>query len=327
MSTCIAHIVARRKFEMEYNTNKIYITSYYQPGSICIQLSDNKIHFRNLPLHVPKCKILVEIFSYDDKNVFQKIFSDKECSEGVELSLENDGVYFLRIFIQNGKKGFGDTYKGLLFKSDVPFYYSPRGNYRFIETIVASPNRDFLKGMPSESKIDCNHERTKIKQLAKTITQSTQGTYNKILAIHDWVAENIFYDYDALNDLSNKEKCVTDPVGVLQCRRSVCQGYCDLTVSLLKSIGIPAVGIVCYALGMGSVGGWDRRENVIAESNHIFPAAFCDSRWLLMDVTWDSDNEYKNGVFSKSNSPVSRKYFDVTTRFLSNTHKLISLQN
>lgn len=43
-----------------------------------------------------------------------------------------------------------------------------------------------------------------------------------------------------------------------------------------------------------------------------------------MDVTWDCNNEYKNGKFFQSKLPISRKYFDVTERFLSNTHRLIS---
>ena len=59
------------------------------------------------------------------------------------------------------------------------------------------------------------------------------------------------------------------------------------------------------------------------ETNHRITMAFTQNRWLIMDITWDSDNEYKNGVFgNKSGMGRTYKYFDVTIPFLSFSHRL-----
>jgi len=95
-------------------------------------------------------------------------------------------------------------------------------------------------------------------------------------------------------------------------------------VALLLAIGIPAKGLSCFSLGISTNGGWELEENLMAESNHIIPIAFYSNRWIIMDVTWDSDNEFINGKFiKKSGIKVSRKYFDTTLEFISNTHRFI----
>lgn len=317
-------IVDQKEFDMNIESNTIYITSFYQPGSILLKLEGTLLYLKNLPFHTLRKKILLEIYDNQENRVFDKITILHGNKSSISLPINKVGIYFLRIYVQENY--FGD-YRGLLFKSDVPFYLSNSGKFRFIETIVANPNRVFLSKMPNPIQIHCFQERIRITNFARQIVSKSKRTYDKILAIHDWIAENIYYDFDALQHLNDPTICITKPLDVITSKRSVCQGYTDLAIALLRSIGIPAVGIVCYSLGLGSTGGWERGENLNAESNHIFPAAYCDSRWIYMDVTWDSGNEYKNGIYLKSEEPVSRKYFDITIRFLSNTHRLISLQN
>lgn len=160
-----------------------------------------------------------------------------------------------------------------------------------------------------------------IRQLASDIARGKLLNYSKVLAIHDWVADNIFYDNDSIKDGSYR---ITDSsaLGTLRTRRNVCQGYSNLSIALLRSIGIPSCEVPCYALGVSSEGGWDRKENLTNEANHVITAAFVDDRWLLMDVTWDSDNKYDNGMYShKTGLGVSHKYFDPTLFFISNTHR------
>lgn len=317
-------IVEQKEFDMDIESKYIYITSFYQPASILLKLEENALFLKNLPSIAQQKKILLEIYDNKEIKVYDEVINTRRNQTRIALPMNNPGIYFLRIYVQ--KNLFGN-YSGLLFKSDVPFYLSSSGNYRFIETVVAAPNREFLLKMPNPVSISCFQERVKITNLARLIVNNFSETYNKILAIHDWVAENIYYDFDALSHLDDRSICITKPLDVVTSRRSVCQGYTDLSIALMRSIGIPAIGVICFSLGLDSSGGWERKENLEAESNHIFPAAFCDSRWLFMDVTWDSGNEYRNGKFIKSKEPVSRKYFDITTRFLSNTHRLISLQN
>ena len=308
---------------MNIESKYVYVTSFYQPGSILLKLEKNTLFLKNLPFDTMQKRILLEVYDSKENKVYDEVINAHREHSCIVFPMKSSGIYFLRIYVQENY--FGD-YRGLLFKSDVPFYLSSSGKCRFIETIVAAPNRDFLLQMPNPITIPCFQERVKITNLARLIVNDSSCTYEKILAIHDWVAENIYYDFDALSHLDDRSICMTKPLDVVISKRSVCQGYTDLATALMRSIGIPAVGIICFSLGLDSIGGWERKENLDAESNHIFSAAFCDSRWLFMDVTWDSGNEYRNGKFIKSKVPVSRKYFDITTRFLSNTHKLISIQ-
>lgn len=308
---------------MDIESKYIYVTSFYQPESILLKLEKSTLFLRNLPSITLKKKILLEIYDSKENKIFDEVLNIRKHQTCIVFPMKSSGIYFLRIYVQENL--FGD-YRGLLFKSDVPLYLSSSGDFRFIETVVAAPNKDFLKKMPNPVSISCFQERVKITNLARQIVNGLSNTYDRILAIHDWVADNIYYDFDALSHLHDRSMCLTKPIDVVTSRRSVCQGYTDLLIALMRSIGIPAIGIICFSLGMDSTGGWERKENLEGESNHIFPAAFCDSRWVFMDVTWDSGNEYRNGKFIKSKVPVSRKYFDITIRFLSNTHRLISMQ-
>jgi transglutaminase-like putative cysteine protease len=43
-------------------------------------------------------------------------------------------------------------------------------------------------------------EESEIQALSNEITKDCQTDYEKVLKIHDWVAENIYYDYDAFYD-------------------------------------------------------------------------------------------------------------------------------
>ena len=114
-------------------------------------------------------------------------------------------------------------------------------------------------------------------------------------------------------------------LGTLSSKKSVCQGYSDLSVALLRAAGIPAMALSCFALGISIEKKWTPQILGSTETNHCITAAFGEKhkRWMIMDITWDSDNEYVNGTFkSKSGLGKHHKYFDVTIPFLSFTHRL-----
>ena len=77
------------------------------------------------------------------------------------------------------------------------------------------------------------------------------------------------------------------------------------------------MGICCWAFGEG-----DDNPSNSNESNHIFTAAYCDKRWILCDITWDSRNRYEKESFDEDKK-LSHTYFDSTVRFMSYTHKFI----
>lgn len=164
----------------------------------------------------------------------------------------------------------------------------------------------------------------KVRDLSMQLTRGCTNAYKKCLVIHDWVANNIYYDRDSLiND--RYQQTNNDSLAVLNSRKTVCGGYSNLTQALLISAGVYAINLECYACGEGESNFSDQDDNILTkDANHVMTAAFADDRWILMDVTWDSDNVYEEGLFKqRTGRGTSRQYFDCSIAFISYTHKFI----
>ncbi len=156
-----------------------------------------------------------------------------------------------------------------------------------------------------------------VSELAAAITEGTSSDYDKVRAIHDWVASNIYYDRDFLENKTKKTNI--DSIDVLENQYAVCSGYSNLTKDLLAASGIPSKQVVGFALGITTEGGWENVDLETIAPNHIWNEALVDGRWIIVDSTWDSNNKYEGGKFTKGES-FSRLYFDASVQFLSNTH-------
>lgn len=150
--------------------------------------------------------------------------------------------------------------------------------------------------------------------------------YQKLFLLHRWVAENIYYDYDALYYGGQTSYAADD---VLDSGRSVCAGYAGLLMQLIQAQGIPCMETTTYALGVNSNGGSfavNEAEAAKTGSNHAHVEAFVNGRWVIMDPTWDSNNKYENGSYVKDD-PNGYYYFDITPEALAMDHKYISRGN
>lgn len=150
--------------------------------------------------------------------------------------------------------------------------------------------------------------------------------YQKLFLLHRWVAENIYYDYDALR-YGEKTSYAADDV--LDSGRSVCAGYAGLLMQLIQAQGIACMQTTTYALGVNSNGGSfavNEAEAAKTGSNHAHVEAFVDGRWVIMDPTWDSCNKYENGSYIKDD-PNGYYYFDITPEAMAMDHKYISRGN
>ncbi|MDR2064343.1 MAG: transglutaminase-like domain-containing protein [Prevotellaceae bacterium] len=152
---------------------------------------------------------------------------------------------------------------------------------------------------------------------AKEITVNCETDYEKAKSIHDWVAANIYYNMDGYYSSSYGS---TDALGVLQDKKTVCQGYANLTAALLRSLQIPCRVVSGYALGIGTRGSWSIR-NIGEATNHAWNEAFISGRWIIIDATWDSDMQYRNGQFERGKGLRGWKYFDPTLEAFSFDHK------
>lgn len=107
---------------------------------------------------------------------------------------------------------------------------------------------------------------------------------------------------------------------IVSSKRCVCQGYADMALVMLQSIGIESQNLLCYAIKDIYHHGWSETINRTSDLNHVITRAKLENRWLYMDITWDSNNIYEDGKYIKGASP-SHRYFDVTIPFLSATHR------
>ncbi len=152
----------------------------------------------------------------------------------------------------------------------------------------------------------------KVPFLVKRLNRCGKSDYEKALATYTWVARNIRYDTRALWDTSYF--ATTDPEGVLKKRKTVCEGYANLMVHLLRKMGIVAYVIV------GTAKNYSDLKHPINAGGHAWVVFYSEAkgRWVLADPTWGS------GYVSKD----SRRfyphfdlfYYDVSPKALIYTH-------
>ena len=329
----IDNIVRKRKYRHCEETSQFSLTtscdftgvktSYYPHFSIDAQLKGDILAissgFSNS--HIALCTIIKDEWGLE----IYKDYIDSNSHYIQKLPLLKNGKYNVELYFQKERKGL---YSRQLI---IPIESTDK-TFRFLQAPFSAHNKAFVDSLPK----DANYLKTKTKltavvpgaltefrNLAIKLTKYVDGEYNRLLSIHDWVAKNIFYDYDSLYNGNYKNTPIEKTAIVaLRSRKCVCQGYTDLSVALLRSIGISSMGICCWA-----VDGEDNPNPFHSnKSNHIFTAAFCDDRWVFSDITWNSKNRYEKEAFDEDRK-LSHTYFDATVDFLSYTHKMIEIQS
>ena len=158
--------------------------------------------------------------------------------------------------------------------------------------------------------------------LASSITEGISGNYEKILALHDWICRNIYYDTDSVssNGLNDAAYVATDVLGG---RKAVCLGYSNLFAAMCRALSIPCNVVTGYAIGLdGYDTAWNGENINTTEPNHAWNEVYLDDRRIIVDTTWDSQNRIEGGTVQAGRS-VSHLYFDANIRFFSQNHKII----
>ncbi len=114
-----------------------------------------------------------------------------------------------------------------------------------------------------------------IKAFAESLIAGKTTEYDKAKTISKWIAEHIFYDYDHYE--GRKDSLFFTAKDVFENRLTVCAGYSNLTLMMLKSVGIE-----CYK---------------ISSTDHAWNVAVLDGKVTLIDNTWDSPLEYRYGKY------------------------------
>ncbi len=158
---------------------------------------------------------------------------------------------------------------------------------------------------------------------AKSITESCVTDYERIKAVHDWVADNIYYDLDYYYGYTSGTYVLASDV--LKNKYTVCEGYANLMTALLRSLGIPTKGVLGYSIGGDKK--WSKEIVSGPEGdipNHKWNMVYGDSRWMNIDTTWDSTNYRLYGIKTEGGG-ITQDFFDITIEKLSFEHKIIGL--
>ena len=122
-----------------------------------------------------------------------------------------------------------------------------------------------------------------IVSLAKQLTANCKTDAEKALAIHNWIARNIAYDWEE-RDIS----IAADPDRVFALKRGVCSGYSRLARVMLGAIGVPCLNIQGHD-GCCYMGDYEMPDWI----SHEWNAVYLNGKWLPMDITRDTQNSYK----------------------------------
>lgn len=306
----------------------INISTSYNEKQIKFQMSNNEIYFVKVPTSSIFNDVLILIFDTNKKEVYRQC-TNKFLQYRVSLKTLKDGIYFLGIYVKSSKDTLYHSYIGnrdiaISIKKGVPSFLKSKvyySNYKFIVNLDLEEYR--VKELSSTYSIQTHN--INIRNLALSLSKNISDKMEIVKNIHRWVAENLSYYQDSLvnNDYIEMDNTA---LGAYVGRKCVCQGFSNLTVALLRSLGIPSHVVSCFTLGKIEEGGWEIQSNLSAEANHVIPVAKVNERWVIMDPTWDSKGEYVNAQFKNSSGySFPYKYFDNTVDFISNTHRFVSV--
>jgi len=288
-----------------------------------VSLDGGRILLDKVPRWVKDGKVLIRLVTPGGRTLFSG-----RCRfpcQATPVSLP-DGTNFLKIWGLSEDGCFHPLHAGDGLPVDIR-----NGNACFVIPRTFEGNKDLFLYMTGEfnrkydsAVVPCTAGfPEEVSSLAATLVKNCYTQYEKVLAVHDWVAGHIYYDEDAVADGSYEDECY-DPLSVLLDRKAVCQGYSSLSMALLCCAGVRTVVMSCFALGQGISGGWENLDNVDGEANHAINMAYADDRWVIFDATWDSRLRYRDGRFQPCTGPgLTRLMFDPTLAFLSFSHRLI----
>jgi len=195
--------------------------------------------------------------------------------------------------------------------------------YRFVTTSVYDHNTAMMESWLNPADWLGGEVDPAVKSRSDAIVGTETDSYQKLKAIHKWVAENIYYDNDYA---AGRAQSVPETAAqVLAERRGVCGGYAALVQALVQAQGIPCMVVSSYGAGTGTDGFISEDDNLgLNQIQHAHAVAWLNGRWIHMDTTWDSANRYEYG--RKNTNPTSGiLYFDPTMEMLSLNHKILSV--
>lgn len=299
-------------------------TSYDKATNITLSIKNESIIFEDLPDESGFQKmILVSLYADSNGETIGKKQLKVSSQTTYSLSGVADGTYYVQLYYLNSA---GTKFKSYWLKKNGVKIKKTGNKIVILKSETYQSNVEIYGGRANSSQAlgyylqpdnFVDSDNSTIKKKAQEITKGITDDYEKVKAVHDWIANNIWYDYDGLNQKSEIEYIASE---VLVSKKSVCQGFADLAAAMLRSLGIPTKVTNGYAMGVGTSEVWTNDILNSDQSNHAWNESYVNGRWVIYDCTWDSDNKYINKEYSKDTGCTGHCYFDLTLERFSSTH-------
>lgn len=249
---------------------------------------------------------------------------------GYSINVGKDGSFEAEL---TAKKGiFSDSSDNIIFMfnsgASINFLVQYDGGWYFPYNGLAESNSSvfdniydappeaaalYLCSDPTPEKIAAAQEQ--LRALSNKITSGADGDYEKARALARYVADTIYYDFDARNSGVTEETVTL--TSVLKTSRTVCSGFANLYCALMQAQGIDCIAV------KGSVIGGDVTFETLGtgRENHEWTAFRYEkeNRWVWVDCCWNGTGNYKKGEYTKKIS--HEKYFDISEDAFALNHR------
>lgn len=166
---------------------------------------------------------------------------------------------------------------------------------------------------------------SEMKRLSDEIVKECRNDYEKVKAVHDWVCDNVYYDYEAYTEGFGFFVVHDDEEGaqfesmstyerLLYYKRGVCAYYSSIFSQLVRAQGIPCMKVSGFAAHNKSI-------LTAQTSNHDWNEAYVNNHWIIIDTTWDSLNKYLNGEYIHGG--FIDTYFDISDDAFAYDHRIM----
>lgn len=272
-----------------------------------VTLQSNSLVFSNEPIDKAYDSISLEVCNLSG-TVFSNVTYERGHGNGATLKLDAvpDGSYYVRVgYVTNGFKQYRDRYAYTLeVKSGV-------GSFK--ATTYYADNLKALANERTDAAALASYKGTPIPSYVKQaniITAGITNDYDKVKAIHDWVANNMYYDFSDRTTVVVDKAADTELFpGSGALKRGLCGNFATVTTNLMRAAGFPAKNVTGGAKDVGD------------EEAHDWTEVYVDGRWVFMDTTWDCKNSFLNGKFSNKVN-CTQTYFDTSMAEWSTTHRV-----
>lgn len=155
-----------------------------------------------------------------------------------------------------------------------------------------------------------------VREISDAVCKGLDNDLDKARTLAQWVAENIYYDFDAKENGVSDESLTLEYL--LENHRSVCYGWTNLYSALCQAQGIDCLN-VNGSVVTGSRSFLQAKQS--EERGHSWNVLIINGEEFWVDTVWNSSNTYQEGKYSKGSTDL--QYFGITNEVLAHDHRAV----